>query len=220
MKKIGLGILIVITVLALSGIAAAISNQAADISKEKISNQNNHSEFKPIPARDVKIVKKVTIKGRPTWAGGPGGPNGEEEGAATGILGALVSGTRYAIVVGISDYPGTGNDLRYCDDDAIEMRDALVGADIYGFDPENITLLMDLDATRCAILSAIESISTDAGEVVFFFSGYGTKGVADDGDRERIDEAIAVHDSTNIVPIWDGELKAAFSGFDTSRIIF
>lgn len=35
MKKIGLGILIVITVLAVAGVAVAISNQSADIAKEK-----------------------------------------------------------------------------------------------------------------------------------------------------------------------------------------
>ena len=35
MRKIGLGILIVITVLALSGVAVAISNQSADVAKEK-----------------------------------------------------------------------------------------------------------------------------------------------------------------------------------------
>lgn len=133
-------------------------------------------------------------------------------------MGDSVSGSRYAVVVGISDYPGEANDLNYCDDDAREMYDALIS--VYGFDPSNVALLTDLDATRAAILSAIEGIPTDAGEIVFFFSGHGMSGIAEDWDKERIDEAIVVHDGTDIVPIWDGELKSAFSGFATSRIIF
>jgi len=171
---------------------------------------------KPVPATNVELVKKATVK----MPGPPIVPPGRDkkknkEGAATGILGDSVSGSRYAVVVGISDYPGDANDLNYSDDDANEMAAALTG--VYGF--TNVTLLTDSAATRYAILSAIDSIPVDAGEVVFFFSGHGMKGIADDGDKERMDEAVVAHDGTDIVPIWDGELRGAFSGFATSRII-
>ena len=171
-------------------------------------------KLRPVPATDVKLVKKITMKGRPPWAGG--GKGKKKEGAATGILGELVSGSRYAVVVGISDYPGTENDLNYSDDDAAEMAVALT--DVYGF--TNVTTLTDDAATRFAILTAIEEIPTDAGEVVFFFSGHGANGIAEDGDKERKDEAIVAHNGTDLVPIWDGELRDAFPGFARAILIF
>lgn len=173
---------------------------------------------KPVPATNVELVKKATMKmpGPPIVPPGRDKPKKKEEGAASGILGDSVSGSRYAVVVGISNYPGDANDLNYSDDDANEMAAALTG--VYGF--ANVTLLTDSAATRYAILSAIESIPVGAGEVVFFFSGHGMKGIADDGDKERMDEAVVAHDGTDIVPIWDGELRGAFCEFATSRIVF
>ena len=38
----------------------------------------------------------------------------------------LNSKDTYAIVVGISDYPGTGSDLSYCDDDAQDIYSMLI----------------------------------------------------------------------------------------------
>lgn len=179
-------------------------------------NSGMPDKHKPVSATNVELVKKVTARapGPPIIPPGKDKPK-KKEGAATGILGSPVSGNRYAVVVGISDYPGDTNDLNYSDDDASEMADALTGP--YGF--TNVTLITDLDATREAILEAVESIPMSAGEVVFFFSGHGMNGNADDGDKERKDEAIVAHDKTNLVPIWDGELRAAFSRFVTSRII-
>ncbi len=177
------------------------------------------SPHKPVPATDTVLVKKVTLKGgRPA---GVGGKKSTE--AATGVLGTPLSskGTRYAIVVGISDYPGTDSDLEYADDDADEMTLALT--DVYGFRARNVTTLKDMAATRSAILAAIDAVQAQAhaeDEVVFFFSGHGMNGFADDGDAEQTDEAIVSHDGTNFLPIWDGELQAAFAGFETSRIVF
>ena len=176
-------------------------------------------KLKPVHATDIELVKKISVRGKPSWAGGGGKPI-EEQQAATGILGEPSGNKRYAVVAGISDYPGTANDLEYSDDDAEEMNYALT--EIYGFKTANVALLMNLDATRSAILDAIDAIPTDADEVVFFFSGHGMSGHADDGDKEGKDEAIVAHDGDpdgRPVPIWDGELADAFSGFTTSRII-
>jgi len=172
---------------------------------------------KPLPAADVELVKKVTIHGKPGGAGG-GKPTKQ---AATGVLGDLCSGNKYAIVVGVSDYPGTANDLEYCDDDAEDVYTALTS--LYGYAPGNIRLLKDLGATFSAISEAVAEIGSmaeDGDEVVFFFSGHGANGKAADGDNERIDEAIVAHDGSNLVPIWDGQLKQWFAGFKTSRVIF
>ena len=175
---------------------------------------------KPLPATGVELVKKITLHGKPGGGGG-GKPAG---GAATGALGASCSGDKYAIIVGISDYPGTINDLQYCDDDAQDMYDALIN--VYKYSPGHIHLLTDMTASFTAIRDAIDGVKSKAkagDEVVFFFSGHGTKGQADDGDKEKTDEAIVSHDgnpSGSLIAIWDGQLKDWFTGFNTSRIIF
>jgi len=175
---------------------------------------------KPLPATDVELVKKITIHGKP--GGGGGGKPAKQ--AATGVLGTNISGNKYAIIVGISDYPGDDADLQYCDDDAQDIYDALTT--LYGYNSSNIHLLTDMDASFTAIrdaISDIESREVAGDEVVFFFSGHGTKAVADDGDKERMDEAILSHNgdpSGSFIPIWDGQLKDWFSDFNTSRIIF
>jgi metacaspase-1 len=172
---------------------------------------------KPLPATDVELVKKVTLSGKPVGGGKPA------RGAATGVLGAQLGtgANKYAIIVGISDYPGTANDLQYCDDDAQDIYNALTT--LYEYSSDNIYLLKDMDASFTAIRDAINDIKSQAvagDEVVFFFSGHGTNGRANDGDTEKIDEAIVAHNGSNLVYIWDGQLKDWFAGFQTSRIIF
>ena len=71
-------------------------------------------------ATGVEIVKKIGVRGVPLMGPPSRGPKPD---AATGILGEEVSGTCYAIIIGISDYPGPdhilegGYDLSYDDDD-------------------------------------------------------------------------------------------------------
>jgi len=174
---------------------------------------------KPVSATDTVLVEKISLHG-----GQPRGATGGQKrvGAATGFLGEVCDGRRYAIVVGISNYPGSANDLQYAAKDALDMAGVL--KDTYGFN--SITTLTDKAATRSAILNTIATVQGQAraeDEVVFFFSGHGMNGVADDGDTEKVDEAIVANDASNpfkLAPIWDGELRRAFSGFQTSRIIF
>jgi hypothetical protein len=187
---------------------------------------------KPLPATDVELVKKVTLRGKP---GGGGGGKPVKQ-AATGVLGSPCEGNKYAIIVGISDYPGDDADLDYCDDDARDMISAL---ELYGYSETNIISLIDdegaqsttLDASFDNIWNAVkatkqrvaEDPSPEQDEVIFFFSGHGTKGVAPDGDKEGMDEAIVSHDgspSGSLIAIWDGQLKDWFADFQTSRIIF
>ena len=206
-KLLGLVLSLVMTAsMVLLAVAYAAPNRPVKPNKEE-----------PVPATNVELVKKVTV-----WMPGPpikrpGQGKKKKRGAATGTLGNPFSGIQHAVVVGISDYPGTANDLKYCDDDAREMAQALT--DLYGFSTDNVAQLLDGGATRSAILTAIDSIPSEAGEVVFFFSGHGASGIADDGDKEKRDEAIVAHDGNSLVPIWDGELRDAFSGFATSRVI-
>ena len=167
-----------------------------------------------VNATDVQIVKKVTLKG-PAAKGGKPVPS-----AATGIVGDSCKGNKYAVVVGINDYPGTGSDLLYTVADADEMSLVLT---TYGFSANNVNELTDAAATRTAIYDAINNIKTKAklgDEVVFFFSGHGAKGKADDYDTNNVDQAIVVQENGRFAFIWDGELVQWFTGFETNRIIF
>ncbi len=203
MKRLVLGVLVAVLVLAL--IAPAV------LAKPDMN--------KPLPATNVELVKKVTLHGKP---GGGGGGRPVKQ-VATGMLGEQLGtgADKYAVIVGISDYPSEGSDLEYCDDDAQDMYTALTT--LYGYDPENIHLLLDMDASFLGIRDAISDVKSQAvagDEVVFFFSGHGTNGVANDGDNEKTDEAIVSHNGSSLIAIWDGQLKAWFSGFNTSRMIF
>jgi hypothetical protein len=186
---------------------------------------------KPLPATDVQLVKKATLHGKP---GGGGGGKPVKQ-AAKGVLGDQLGAgaSKYAIIIGISDYPGTINDLQYCDDDAEDMYDALTT--LYGYSPSDIHLLLNMSASFAAIKGAIDDIESQAvagDEVVFFFSGHGANGrFSGDNAQDKqqrvdsngIDEAIVCHDGSqtgNLLFIWDGQLRDWFAGFDTSRIIF
>ncbi|OHB62421.1 MAG: hypothetical protein A2Y76_06730 [Planctomycetes bacterium RBG_13_60_9] len=177
---------------------------------------------RPIPASDVVLVQKMSAQGkRPANAGG----GTSKRFSATGVLGTECHGNRYAIVIGISDYPGLWNDLDFADDDAALMTEIL--RESYGFGYDRIITLVNADATRPSILDAIETVrglTGPADEVVFFYSGHGANGAAEDGDKEKTDEAIVVNPPRGVMApyelLWDGELASAFSDFDTSRIIF
>ncbi|MCD6147771.1 caspase family protein [bacterium] len=213
-----------------------------------VTNPANH----PLPVTDIHLVKKTIlplevgeVKDRPTTPPGQDKDknNGPSEGAATGILGDSASGERYAIIIGICDYPGEKNDICKSDGDSLNMYKALTT--LYGYDPDNIYLFKDYGGTyfeedttddiptitarrptRENILNAISELKNKAtsseDEIVFFFSGHGADGIAQDEDNESRDEGIVVHnnDSTGIDYIWDGELKTAFTGFATTRIAF
>lgn len=195
-------------------------------------NQNEKDKMRTqLEAKDVKIHKKKVlteaekkalddlIKGKPTTP--PGKNKNTQEVSATGILGEPIIGEKYAVVIGICDYPGTANDICLSDGDAQNMNDALIN--IYGYNPENVILLRDMNATYGNILNAVDAIRakvTADDEVVFFFSGHGTTGVANDGDNEKIDEGLVTHNGTSLQLIWDGQLRTWFSDFATDRIVF
>ena len=141
-------------------------------------------------------------------------------GIATGVVSEHTA-NRYAIIIGISNYAGSGSDLNYCDDDAIEFQAALVDN---GWSENQIFMLLDGEATQSAILSAIRAVVGSAGpedEVVFFYSGHGTISNYDvDGDGERRDECIIPVELTSATLIWDGDLKEEFALCQSQRMMF
>lgn len=139
-----------------------------------------------------------------TISSAPGGAGG---GSATRPPGGVTAqGTgdpddSYALIVGIDDYPGFDSDLAGPAGDARLMRDMLI--DVYGFNPENILMLYDQDATRDNIATGFAEHLGQAGpngSTVFFYSGHGTQldeniGLTAPVDNESngLDEALYVY---------------------------
>lgn len=77
----------------------------------------------------------------------------------------------FVLAVGVSDYPGTRNDLR------LPTNDATAIIDLYKNNSSATTkLLLNEDATYIAITNAAKSLYKSAGPediVVFYFSGHG-----------------------------------------------
>lgn len=180
-----------------------------------------------------EVVKKLAVKGVPLMGPPSSGPKPH---AATGTIGEKIKGSGYAIIIGISDYPGPANifeggyDLSYAADDARVMKKALV--DVYGFEETNISLLLDNAANREAILGKIADLARTVSrddEVVFFFSGHSAKFlpklVPAQGGGEVGIVTWGWENPQNpadlyLEVIWDKELKEAFRPFQTDRIVF
>lgn len=82
------------------------------------------------------------------------------------------SGKKFAYVVGISDYQGTINDLKYADDDGREIVRYLTRQ---GF---IVRSDFDLTATSAAVeagLDWLRGIATSGNEVAFYYSGHATR---------------------------------------------
>lgn len=178
------------------------------------------------PANNLDVVTKTGAKGIT-----PMGPpmRGTKPVASTGTIGAG-GGTGYAVVVGIADYPGDGDiytgglDLFFADDDAILMANTLMW--VYGYQPQNVTLLTDQDATGDAVRAAIADVAAKAGpddEVVFYFSGHAVKlngNIRGGGSVSILTWGPETPYGVFPEPISDKELKDAFAAVQTDRQIF
>lgn len=126
---------------------------------------------------------------------------------------------KWAVIIGISDYYGTGSDLQYCDDDAYDVQWVLINK--YGFPSANIKMLIDGQATYANIISAIDWLlanETSASTAVFYYSGHGTYKTGDpDGDGEYTDEAIVPWELSRL---YDGTLATKFNNLDSLKSWF
>lgn len=112
--------------------------------------------------------------------------------------------TRYAVCVGINDYPGSGSDLHGCVNDAVNWSRLLLSKG-YG----TVTLL-DSRATRANILDELRSVYARArfgDRVVFTYSGHGSWIPDFDGDEaDARDECLVTYDWERNGYITDDEL--------------
>jgi hypothetical protein len=83
----------------------------------------------------------------------------------------------YALIVGISDYKYI-NDLNFCDDDANKIYEFLKSPQGGAVPDNQISILIDNQATKASILTSMETLFSEATErdlVIFFFSGHGSE---------------------------------------------
>jgi uncharacterized caspase-like protein len=128
----------------------------------------------------------------------------------------------HAVFVGISDYPGSGSDLSYCDQDALDVSEVLM-QDARHWDPSRRVVLLNSEAQFDAIKAAIRDRRNDADVFLFFYSGHGTRDPytlvpASDPDPrpgdEPTDEALVAYD----FDILDDHLEAWFADFRSDEI--
>lgn len=117
-----------------------------------------------------------------------------------------------ALCVGINDYPFEGNDLKGCVNDAKGWAAMLTGH--FGFSDSDIKLLLDEQASKEAILAALEEmiVNGEPGDtLVFTNSSHGTYLADESGDeQDKYDEAICPYDCMENL-IVDDELKVIFN---------
>ncbi len=77
-----------------------------------------------------------------------------------------------AVCAGINDYPGSGNDLSWCVNDATEMKYYLETYKLWF--SNRVTRIINGDASETGIQTAMQNMSTSAGNTnLFHFSGHG-----------------------------------------------
>ena len=102
---------------------------------------------------------------------------------------------RFALLVGISDYPGSRDDLPSGGADVEAMRALLV--ERYGYRPEHVLTLTDARASRGAIRRAIRAhLGQARTSALLYFSGHGVRLDANpgraDAEPDGRDEAVYV----------------------------
>ncbi len=145
--------------LAIALLAGCSTEQPTAPSTPATLDGNLYQRPEFIDTRPDAVQRQFTLTGADVFAVTPATPD--------------KAGGKYALVIGISDYAGTTNDLTYCDDDARDWRDYLVGQ---GY---TVTTLLDAAATKAAIEAAVASLvslSIAGNEIAFAYSGHGSRG--------------------------------------------
>jgi hypothetical protein len=116
---------------------------------------------------------------------------------------------KFALCIGINDYPGTGSDLHGCVNDAHDWAEALKDR---GFD---VAQLLNREATRQGVLDGIKAAlaKADAGDrVVIQYSGHGSFVDDVDGDEsDGTDECLCPWDVARKGEITDDTLFDLYS---------
>jgi hypothetical protein len=117
-------------------------------------------------------------------------------------------GNKLALVIGISDYEGTSSDLTYCDDDAMDWKNYLVGE---GY---SVTTLLNNQATASNIVAALEDLAAaeQAGDIIAIcYSGHGYY------DRSIRQSGWVSHD---LYLVNENYIEAITDGFDSTAVFW
>ena len=136
------------------------------------------------------------------------------------LLAKPLAAKKWAVIIGIADYQGTGSDLWHPDEDAKEMYSELTRQQ--GYPKANVKLITNRGATAQAIVNAISWLVTNekAGdEVVFFYSGHGYRAPDSDGwdsdvESDGYDEMIVTY---NFYGLPDGWFKQQFAAIESTK---
>jgi|GEM_PF-5243385 len=129
----------------------------------------------------------------------------------------------YALILGVSDYPGSIQDLPYAREDAYVF--ALALQKYTNWDPANVHCYYDSLATKQQVynsLSLFKSKMTDNDIFVFYFSGHGSQGrdiAPFDEITDGKDEFICTYGSTPTDFIRDDELGTWLKNLPTSNTL-
>ncbi len=121
-----------------------------------------------IAARSNGVVTRADDQGFPGLAS-PSSIHASQAGSFSDV---------FAVIAGISDYPGTDNDLEYCDDDEVDIYNMLRLQ--FHVPATHITPLVNDQATPEAIARAIDDFAGVMDEddyLLFYFSGHGSNSV-------------------------------------------
>jgi hypothetical protein len=131
-------------------------------------------------------------------------------------------GEKYAMVVGLADYPDGVGDLALVANDVDAFVEMLV--DDLGYDRDYVYVLEDHHATRDNILDGMSEFLGRAGPdgtAMFYFSGHGTQAQANvsltepiDIEEDGVDEALVAYDKLII----DDEVGFALRLLDAGHI--
>jgi hypothetical protein len=125
----------------------------------------------------------------------------------------------HAVIVGIADYAGSDRDLTYPDDDAQDLRAALLAGG--NWQAANITMLLNAQGTKTNIRNAINAMiaRADGDDVcLLYLSGHGTQAPQDYppiDEPDGLDEIFLTYDLTLNNAIIDDELGLWFSSMPT-----
>lgn len=132
---------------------------------------------------------------------------------------------KYAVLVGIADNPPGMRDLPTSLSDVDLMRRALV--EKLGFDPKNIVVITDREATRENIMQAIARHLGQAGPqgtALFYYSGHGGQtdnALLADDEPDGKDETIAVYSRRGgTTEILDDEIGALADRLRAGNVTF
>lgn len=239
MKKIAMPLFLFAFLFVASGAIAGENKNKLDFSK-LIKVNDFKIEKKQVISEKERSLRESELKGK---AGGgiSGGKVSPIVTGAAGVLGTRldIGAKKYAIVIGLSNYAGTINDLcvtptdsisTLCaDGDSLNMTQALKNA---GYAEENIFVFRDDAASFSAVDSKVQEIIALANvdkslgindEVVFFFSGHSA--TANDsafntGDSTHVGLALYNSQPDGSEVVWDVNLKSWFDAMQTNRSIF